>query len=325
MEISVSALRKRLGSLRQFAAVRQLTMDEGSSSGQRVLAFSTGGGLDFWVMVSRTMDIGPLWLKGVPMSWMHPAEFPAANYLNVEGDQLTGMERGLSGFLVTCGLDNVRQPNNGLPLHGHLPFTPARVTACGECWDADVPYLFAEGEVVTAHLNRSAHRLIRRIIAPIGGCTLEVVDRIENIGLSASEAQVLYHTNLGFPLVDAGVSVFLGESDESIIGADKGNSELLNVISCHSLRALNTQKTRVRSAISEFAPPIELIIKQNTESLPYVQFWRDQRSGRNILAIEPVNSQRNSDGSSQSGSLLSPGETMTTNILYEFKTLLNKF
>ncbi len=41
----------------------------------RALAFSTGGGLDFWVMADRSLDIGPLWYRGSPVAWQSPSGF----------------------------------------------------------------------------------------------------------------------------------------------------------------------------------------------------------------------------------------------------------
>jgi len=57
---SADEMRKRTGNPRQFAAVRQITLNDGPSMGMRALAFSTGGGLDFWVFSDRSMDIGRL-------------------------------------------------------------------------------------------------------------------------------------------------------------------------------------------------------------------------------------------------------------------------
>ena len=124
-----ASIRTRSGDLRQFAAVRRITLDDGPERGVRALAFSTGGGLDFWVLSDRSLDIGPLWWRGLPLAWQAPTGFSSPALHDAEGDQGFGFNRSFSGFLVTCGLDHIRQPADGHPLHGRLPFTPARVTA----------------------------------------------------------------------------------------------------------------------------------------------------------------------------------------------------
>jgi hypothetical protein len=51
-------LRAKAGDLRQFASVRRITLDDGVEPGVRALAFSSGGGFDFWVLSDRSLDIG---------------------------------------------------------------------------------------------------------------------------------------------------------------------------------------------------------------------------------------------------------------------------
>jgi hypothetical protein len=63
------ALRPLVGSLRQYASVRRIVLDDGGERGVRALAFTTGGGLDFWAMADRALDIGPLSYRGTPLAW----------------------------------------------------------------------------------------------------------------------------------------------------------------------------------------------------------------------------------------------------------------
>jgi len=319
MQWSDAELRKRTGNPRQFAAVRQITLEDGPALGMRALSFSTGGGLDFWVFNDRSMDIGPLWVQGMPLAWVHPAEFPSPALNYSEGDGGSGIERALSGFMVTCGLDNVRQPSQGKPLHGHLPLTPARLMGCGENWQADEPYLYAEGEMVSAHLNRSSFSLQRRIEAPIGGRRLTIVDRIRNIGVSDAEMKILYHTNLGFPFVQDGLSVYLGDSKAPCYSVDSHSADAEADISCHEV-AQQSEPT-VRLSQTQQNSPLSTLgfeLQCDTEALPFVQLWSDPRPGRNILAIEPANCSRQADGTSGPGRWLAPGESCTLTLSFDF-------
>ena len=315
---SADEMRKRTGNPRQFAAVRQITLNDGPSMGMRALAFSTGGGLDFWVFSDRSMDIGPLWLQGTPLAWVHPAEFPSPALTYPEGDGGSGIERALSGFLVTCGLDNVRQPDGWKPLHGHLPLTPARLIACGENWEAAEPYLYAEGEVVSAHLNGSSFSLHRRIEAPIGGCSLRIVDRVRNIGVSHTEMKILYHTNLGFPLVRDGLSVYLGDVQSPIHTFDGQPEDTEPHISCHDASPWHKPTVTLNNSLDTSSFSTALEVRWDSEKLPFVQIWSDPRPGRNIVAIEPSNCRREPNGTSGPGQLLAPGESSTLNLCFDF-------
>ena len=126
-----AALRPLAGDLRQLASIRRITLDDGPERGVRALAFSSGGGLDFWTLSDRSLDIGPLWFRGTPVAWQGPAGFVGPALLDAQCDGGRGIERCFSGLLVTCGLDHIRKPP-GMTLHGGLPLTPARVTSYGE-------------------------------------------------------------------------------------------------------------------------------------------------------------------------------------------------
>lgn len=317
-----SPVRDRLieltGDRRQLAAVRSIALDNGPARGQRALAFSTGGGLDFWVLSDRTMDIGPLWFHGMPVAWQNPAGTLAPQYHDARSDGGTGIERALTGFLVTCGLDNVRQPQDGLPLHGTLPFTPARVSAHGEDWNATTPMLFAEGEVVTAHLGGPSFALARRIEAPIGGTMLRVVDTVENIGPEPGAFRILYHTNFGFPAVGAGTRVLLnGQERRRHEPPQDGRHAPRGPAVCYPAGEGRFRATLERPAAGQWRG-LSVAVEGEGAALPFVQLWSDPRPRRNIVAIEPANCDRNPDGTSGPGMVLAPGESWSSTLSYSF-------
>lgn len=297
---------EKVADLRQLAAVRQITLEDGPERGVRALSFDTGGGLAFWVLADRSLDIGPLSFRGMPLAWQHPAGFIAPGLHDAQADGGTGIQRSLSGFLVTCGLDNARQPQDVLPLHGTLPLTPARVTACGEDWNRPDPLLYVEGEVTTAHLNGACFRLHRRIEAPVGGASLTLIDRVENIGPEPAMMYILYHTNFGFPMV----------SDETRMSL---NSDPLtavdNATRCHATPKGSTAEI-CRPAFDNWPA----VCARVESDLPYFQIWQDARPRRNVLALEPCNCDRAADGTSGPGTRLHPGTSWQTRLRYTFSS-----
>lgn len=297
---------EQVADLRQLASVRRITLDEGPERGVRALSFDTGGGLAFWVLADRSLDIGPLSFRGMPLAWQHPAGFIAPALHDAQADGGTGIQRSLSGFLVTCGLDNARQPKEGLPLHGSLPLTPARVTACAEDWDRPDPLLFAQGEVTTAHLGGACFRLHRRIEAPVGGTSLTLTDRVENIGPEPAEMHILYHTNFGFPMVTEETGLRL---DGAPLAAVDGET-----------RCYPTPKGATADITRPACTDWPGVRAQIESDLPYFQVWRDARPRRNILALEPSNCDREADGTSGPGTRLAPGESWQTRLRYTFSS-----
>jgi uncharacterized protein DUF4432 len=283
-------LRGKVGDLCQFASVRRITLDDGVERGVRALAFSSGGGLDFWVLSDRSLDIGPLWWKGMPIAWQSMAGFRNPTLHNAEDDGGRGFSRSFSGFLVTTGLDHIRQPLGPHPLHGRFPFTPARVTAYGEDWDREEPVLFCEGEAMQFRFGGEALRLRRRIEAPIGGHEVRITDRVENLAAQETPQASLYHFNLGYPAIAPGSTVTLGSNQLLRVKALPDPADEPQSISYpvgDTKRAVCTVSTPTQSG-----EKLDIAFAFATDTLPHLQVWHDFRPHACVLGIEPCTSAR---------------------------------
>lgn len=299
-------LATRVGDLRQLASVRRIVLDDGAEAGVRALAFSTGGGLDFVALSDRSLDIGTVHWRGVPLAWQSPSGFRPAALIDAEGDGGRGFGRGFSGFLVTCGLDHVRQPKAGHPLHGRLPFTPARLTAYGEDWEADEPLLYCEGEMVQARYGGEALRLKRRIEAPIGGGLIRIRDEVQNLGPADQAQAMLYHFNLGYPAIADGTIVAMaGATLAGPLGlADAAGPAVPRCFPAgFAPEAVCTVLMPTTGGKS-----FEIRFSFATDSLPHLQVWSDMRPRAGVLAIEPCTSPLLADGTSGAEASLAPGE-----------------
>jgi hypothetical protein len=318
-ESQARAPRFLTGNSRQIAAVRRITLDDGAERGNRALAFSTGGGLDFWVLSDRSLDIGPLWFEGRQCAWEHPAGYIAPAQFRRDEDGQTGIERALSGFLVTCGAEHARQPVKGQALHGNLPLTPARVTSYGEDWDSKDPLLFCEGEITVAHLAKASYRLKRRIEAPVGSTRLSIIDTFENIGLAPFDLSLLYHLNFGFPAIGSDTNVDINENNWLITsGPENPDLAADPVFMCRRVEDSSKTKIDVMRPSTDNRRGFHAHICTHAQQLPFVQIWSDPRPQRNILAIEPSNCERLPNGTSGPGATLQIGESWTNRIEIKF-------
>ena len=299
-------LRSRLGSLQQFAGVRRLVLDDGPERGVAVLELSTGGGLDFWVMADRGLDIGMLRWRGMPVAWQSPQGFMHPALGHVEGDGGRGFGRMLSGFLCTCGLDGVRQPVDGRPLHGRLAMVPARVSTAAAMWDLPVPVLRVEGECVQYRQGGENLRLHRVIEAVIGGSEIRLTDTVTNDGDQPQPHDLLYHFNLGYPSIGPGTTV---ERAGAIwVGPiDLPELAMPPPIQCMASGAHDAPVV-VRTPLAD-GSRFCLSMTFASETLPWVQLWRDLRPGCGLLAIEPCASQWLPGGLSAPVPALGPGES----------------
>jgi hypothetical protein len=303
MKKSLSPL---VGDLRQIAAVRRMVLDDGPERGVRALSFSTGGGLDFFVLSDRTLDIATLSWHGAQIGWQSPTGFSAPSLIDPENEAGRGFNRGFSGFLVTCGLNHIRQPANGEPLHGRLPFTPARLTAYGEDWDRDEPLLYCEGEVVQARYGGEALCLRRRIEAPIGGTALRIIDTVENLASQDVSQEMLYHFNLGYPGIASGTTVEL--EGEHLLGPIKLPGD-------DGVQPARTWPARseamahcVVATPSGDGPGLSVTFVFDTRTLSHLQLWHDLRPRAGVLSIEPCSGPLDAGERSKAKTILAPGE-----------------
>jgi hypothetical protein len=257
---------------RAVASLRRMTLSDGPEAGLECLALSTGGGLDAWLLAGRGLDIGPLWWRGRQLAWIPPGGFAHAAFRRPEEEGARGFDRMFGGALVTCGLAHIRQPAGGEPLHGRLPYTPARVTLARE----RDGMLEAEAEVVEARLGGPVLLLRRRVEA--AGAALRITDEVENAGPSPTPHAVLYHVNLGWPLLAPGARVTL---DGEAFGAplSPGDPNTRPQVVCRP----------TPGGVARLASPegMALTLRFDPATLPYVQVWHDLRPNVCVLALEP--------------------------------------
>jgi hypothetical protein len=207
-------LLRRVGRLGQVAGVRLATLGDGAERGVRVLEFRTGTGFCFEVLVDRAFDLGRCEHAGRALAWTSGVGFAGPWYYEPEG--LGFFRNWGGGLLTTCGLDHALfmaedsaaqyhyppKQTEEFGLHGRVSNCPARLGGYGERWEGDECVLWAEGEVVQASVFGEQLLLRRRIEARVGESRLSIHDEIENVGFDRTPHMLLYHVNVGFPVVD---------------------------------------------------------------------------------------------------------------------------
>ncbi|HUW11142.1 MAG TPA: aldose 1-epimerase family protein [Anaerolineae bacterium] len=202
---SRAELLSRVGDLSQLAGIRLAEWSDGAERGVRVANLRTGSGFEFSVLLDRGMDLGPASFGGTPLAWLSPAGFSHPAHFEPQG---LGWLRTFGGGLMTgCGLAHLGAPNEdegeSLGLHGRLSLLPARHVQSGEEWQGDECCFWVQGQMRQARLFGENLRLTRRVSCWLGQSRLSVHDRVENLAATPSPLMILYHINLGFPLLDS--------------------------------------------------------------------------------------------------------------------------
>lgn len=114
-----------------------------------------------------------------------------------------------AGFFTTCGLNAVGSPctddGEELPLHGSISNTPCEniysFTENGE--------IHIKAVIRDASLFASKLILEREYICPLFGDTIMLKDTVRNTGSSVTPVEILYHCNMGYPLLSENSEVII--------------------------------------------------------------------------------------------------------------------
>ncbi|WP_195760665.1 aldose 1-epimerase family protein [Agromyces kandeliae] len=282
---------RRVGSREQLVSIESSTRADGPDAGTRRIRM-VNADLEVDVLPDRGLDIGQVRVAGVPLAWVSPTGFRPGTVSDPSG----WMRAFGGGLLTTCGLLSYGAPSEDEgerhPLHGTYSSLQARVVR------TDV----VDGELVVEGLVREVRvfgehlELRRRISSPIGSRAIRIDDRLVNAGSRAVEPMVLYHVNLGWPLVDEGTELrtpggLVEARDEA---AERGLQSWSRFPA--SARAFPEQVFRhelppsTPTAIEVVAARgLAVRIAFDTSVLPALFQWRvAEENGHVVLGVEPA-------------------------------------
>ena len=193
-------MKGQINNLSQIAYARRYELTEGKERGVRIIEIDNGV-LRFLLNESKALDMAQLWHKGTNVS------FVCKN--GIVSREVAYESRFEGGMLYTCGLDNIGA-RDGFEIHGRFHCTPAKVLSviCNEekievVGEIEMTALFGQNLVVR-----------RTISTEIGSCKVSVKDELTNNGTKTGNYCLLYHCNVGYPMLDEGTTV---EQDASSV------------------------------------------------------------------------------------------------------------
>ena len=192
-------MNKYIGHPAQISGVEEVILAKGKGKGMTLLQVRNGLGLELVLSADRAMDIARVTFKGDNIGYFSPCGYVAPGFYDNRGNGF--LKSFTAGFLTTCGLTAVGSPciDNGeeLPLHGTIANTPCE----------NFSYEETETEITVKAQVRDAalfaHQLLlkREYTVSKTENTVLLCDRIRNIGSTKAPLEVLYHCNIGYPLL----------------------------------------------------------------------------------------------------------------------------
>jgi hypothetical protein len=218
-EIPRSELLRRVGNLAQVGSVELLSHEEGHARGGRFVDVRTGSGFRFTVHVDRGLDPGYAEFNGASLAWLPPKLFPAPAYW--ENDDHAWVRFVLGGLCNTAGLVTIGNPQtvdvsqfkfhardtDRFGTHDRIAILPATRFTFGERWEGERCFLWVEGTVRQEIVYGENLLLTRRYEAELGTSSFTLTDVVRNDGYYPTPHQLLYHFNIGYPVVDEGAEL----------------------------------------------------------------------------------------------------------------------
>ena len=188
-----------IGHAGQLSGVEELRLVGGKGDGMHLLQLRNGRGLEMTVCADRCADIYRLNFKGDNMGYLSANGFVGPSYYDDKGAGF--LKSFTAGFLTTCGLTAVGSPctddGEELPLHGTIGNTPCERI----WWDEDDENIYIHAIVNDSAIFSRKLYLKRLITVSKQHNTFTITDTIENQGDTESPVMLLYHMNMGYPLL----------------------------------------------------------------------------------------------------------------------------
>ena len=294
-------LLRYIGDYSQVFGIKDYTLSGGKAAGVRAFDVCNGAGLEFTVVADRCLDIGRLAFKGVNCSYLSKTGIVSPAYYY--GNDPAFFKNFSGGLLATCGLRNVgsSSDDNGelFPIHGLISNTPAEEVCASTDWEGDVPVMTVSGQMREARFFGENMRLKRKISCPYGENRISIHDCVENMGFRDERLMLLYHFNLGYPLLDEDAVLIspsrtvVPRDAEAAKGVDawqqmqpptQGYAEQ---VFYHDLKTDAEGNTFV--ALVNHRLALAIAFHFNKNQLFNLTQWKQMGEGEYVLGIEPCN------------------------------------
>lgn len=318
-------MNKYIGHEEQLYGVQQLKIDGGRGDGMRLLNVRNGKGLEFTVSADRCADISRLSVNGVNFGYFSPCGYVAPQLYDNKGSGF--LKSFTAGFFTTCGLTAVGSPNTDcgeeLPLHGTISNMPSENTAH---WISDNE-IHIRAEVRDASLFSHQLLLKREYIVSLEENSIVLKDRVKNIGSRTAPLEILYHCNMGYPLLSENAVLEIpsssvsprnehaGEDIENCLKPEKPQKGYEERCYYHEL----TGNAEVKLTNPDIGMGIKM--SYDTSALKYFTEWKMMGEYEYVLGLEPGNclpDGRNVMREKGILELLEPGEERSFEIKFDF-------
>ena len=292
---------RRVGSMQQLACVRPVTFGEGRSENMKAVEVKNGP-LQFQVLTDKCLDLGEVSYRGINVNFLSKPGLMGRNHFDTNGQE--ALRSIMGGMMFTSGLENICPPctsdGKDYPMHGRIRTTPAEHVCSDAYWEGDRYVMTVSGEMREAELFGENMVLRRKITTVFPGKSIVLEDTIENQSFRREPMMLLYHCNVGWPLLGEDCEIVLPTRNVIPRDADAApHAEHYNhmeapldnepeYVFLHELAADENGETF--AAVINPTQNLGIRISFNVRELPYFMEWKSRASGDYVIGLEPANS-----------------------------------
>lgn len=278
--------------------------EEGPSAGVELLQIS-GERAGCALLPTRGMGIWRAWAGDFPFGWRSPVHGPIhPSLVPLAEPSGLGWLSGFDELLVRCGMQSNGAPDfddDGrlrYPLHGRVANLPAESLTVAV--DAESGTIEVTGVVREARLFFSNLSLTSTIRMTADGDTIDIEDRVMNHSDAPGGHQMLYHINIGRPLLGEGAELVVSpvevvpKTDRAAEGIDRyerydapqvGFAEQV-----YLMRLASDSTGWAHSLLRQADGDAGFGISFDTSTLPYFAQWKNTagESDGYVTGMEPA-------------------------------------
>jgi hypothetical protein len=188
-----------------------------------------------------------------------------------------------------------------LPLHGRIGNLPAESVTWGTTWDGDDCRFWIEGWVRESAVFGECLTLQRRIETRLGGTSLRITNTVRNEGWNQQGHMILFHMNVGFPLLDDGARLLVNpidvrprdeEAQKGLAVYDRfvaPQADFHEQVFILDLRADSEGYTSAAVVNTQLDGGLGLRLRFRKAQLPWMMEWRQLGQGTYVVGLEPAN------------------------------------
>lgn len=294
-----SEILRRVGDISQVCDARRIQFTEGKADGVQAVSVKTGSGLEFTVLPSRGLDISHASFRGIPLCWVSPVGVSSPAFFRAEGYEW--VRNFFGGLLTTCGMTYCSHPcvdeGEQLGLHGRVSNIPAEDVNVIKEWRGDDYSLEVSGRVRETRVFGEKLVLNRTLATSLGARSIHIRDRIENAGFQPSPLMMLYHINIGWPVISEHARLVApsagivpvddrarNETDRwtSFLPPQKGYEERVYI---HRMRP--DGEGNILTGIVNDRMDMGVYLRYPLRDFPWLLEWKMMGEGEYVVGIEP--------------------------------------